>query len=330
MTARTNSIQRTGEEDLAETILSDAARRFVAGRRERVDPFVDRHFSLGGTLALHRHALGWDLVRAPLNLFLTVPTIGAKLASRVAQRTGYYSLSEWLASRHFMFETDLARQIEWLVATELLETPCIQRDRASLRDAMAETILADPRIAEQLDAMVGSGDEHRRRLAAVIESYKGSRVATAEVATGVMASGLGALLVKQITPGLVTLGSAIAAAIAQQTAVAAFPLGAGLGALWYGWFPVAAGPGLIAATTCGVVVSGTLLASFSGIVTDPLRRRLGLHRRRLLRLLSEIEQALSGESGRNVSLRDYYLARLIDVLDLLASAWRVAGYPRIA
>jgi hypothetical protein len=330
MTARANSVQRTGEEDFAETILSDAARRFVARRRERVDAFVDRHFSLGGTLALHRHALGWDLVRAPLNLFLTLPTLAAKLASRVAQRAGHQSLANWLASRHFMFETDLARQIEWLVATELLETPCIQRDRASLRDALAETILADPRVAVRLDATSGSGHEHQPRLATAIESYKGSRVATAEVATGVMATGLGALLVKQITPGLVTLGSAIAATIAQQTAIATFPLGAGLGALWYGWFPAAADPGLIAATTCGVLVGGTLLAAFSGIVTDPIKRRLGLHRRRLFRLLSEIEQALCGENCRSVSLRDYYLARLIDILDLVASAWRVAGYPRIA
>ena len=330
MTARANSAQRTGEEEFAATILSDSARLFVASRRERVDAFVDRHFSLGGTLALHRHALGWDLVRAPVNLFLTLPTFAAKLASRVAQRAGCQSLAEWLDSRHFIFETDLARQIEWLVAAELLETPCLQRDRASLRDALAETVLADPRVVERLNAQVGSGPEYRRRLAAVIESYKGSRVATAELATGVLATGLGALLVKQITPGLVTLGSAIAAAIAQQTAIAAFPLGAGLGALWYGWFPAAAAPSLIAATTCGLVVGGTLLAAFSGIVTDPIRRRLGLHRRRLFRLLGELEQALSGENGRSVSLRDYYLARLIDILDLAASAWRVAGYPRIA
>ena len=330
MTARANSVQRTGEEEFAATILSNAARCFIASRRERVDPFVDRHFSFTGTLALHRHALGWDLVRAPLNLFLTVPALAAKLASRLAQRTGCQSVAEWLASRHFMLETDLARQIEWLVTIELLEIPCIQRDRASLRDVLAETVLADPRVAERLNATAANGPEFRGRLAAVIESYKGSRVATAELATGVLATGLGALLVKQITPGLVTLGSAIAGAIAQQTAIAAFPLGAGLGALWYGWFPAAAGPRLVAATTCGVVVGGALLAAFSGIVTDPINRRLGLHRRRLFRLLSEIEQALCGANGQGVSLRDYYLARLIDILDLVAGAWRVAGYPRIA
>ena len=316
----------TGEQDLAGTIVRDSARRYIASRRERVDTFVGRHFTLAGSLALHRHAFSWDLLRAPLNLFLTVPALAARLASRGARRAGHERSAAWLGGRHFMFETDLAREIEWLVLTELLEIPCVQRGRASLRDALAETVLTDPRVVERLVVP----PEFHRRLAAAIASYKGSRVATAEIATGVIATGLGALVVKQITPGLVTLGAAIATAIAQQTAIAAFPLGAGLGALWYGWFPVTAGPVLLAGTTCGVVIGGAVLAAFSGIVTDPIKRRLGLHRRRLLRLLDELERALCGASGAGVSLRDHYVARLIDVLDLAAGAWRAADSPQIA
>jgi hypothetical protein len=170
----------------------------------------------------------------------------------------------------------------------------------------------------------GNEPEFHRRLVAAIESYIGSRVATTEITTGVLATGLGALAVKQATPGLVTLGSALAAVIAQQNAIAAFPLGAGLGGLWYGWFPATAGPGLLAATTGGVVFGGAVLAAFSGVLTDPLKRRLGLHRRRLLRLLGELERALCDEGDRNVTLRDHYVARLIDLLDLVASAWRLS------
>jgi hypothetical protein len=46
-------------------------RRYVSSRRDRVDTFIDRHFTLSGSLALHRCSLGWDFVRSPLNLFLT-------------------------------------------------------------------------------------------------------------------------------------------------------------------------------------------------------------------------------------------------------------------
>ena len=314
--------------ELARAVVRDAARRYVASRRDRVDAFIDCHFTLTGSLALHRTALGWDLVRAPLNLFLTVPALAAKLASRAARRAGRYRLATWLAGRRVLFETDLARELEWLVATELLEIPCRQRDRGSSRDALAEAVLADPRVAGLLAAppeapSVGER-EFRGRLVAAIESYTGSRTATAEIATGVVATGFGALAVKQATPGLVTLGSALAATIAQQNAIAAFPLGAGLGGLWYGRFPVAAGPGLLAATTGGVVIGGAVLAAFSGIVTDPLKRRLGLHRRRLLRLLGELERALCDEDGASATMRDHYVARLIDLLDLVAGAWRLS------
>src|SRR5207245_9095468 len=168
--------------------------------------------------------------------------------------------------------------------------PRRRRDRASYRDAIAETILADSRAAErlgaQLNRLAGRDLEFRGRVVSAIENYLGSRSATAEIATGFFAAGFGALAVKQATPGLVTLSSAIAGAMAQQTAIAAFPLGASLGGLWYGLFPATAGTGLLAATTGGVFLTGAVLAAFSGIVTDPLQRRLGLHRRRLLRLLA--------------------------------------------
>ena len=91
----------------------------------------------------------------------------------------------------------------------------------------------------------------------------------------------------------------MAGMIVQQAAISAFPLGAGLGALWDGMFPVDAGRGLLAITMGAVFLSGAVLAAFSGIVTDPLQRSLGLHRRRLTRLLREIEGILCAERKRN-------------------------------
>jgi hypothetical protein len=319
---------RATQPEFARAVVRGAARRYFLSRRDRVDVFIDRHFTFAGSLALHRCSVGWDLVRAPLNLFLTVPALAAKIASQAARRAGRQQLAAWLASRRLLFQTDLAQEIEWLVATELLEIPCRQPNRASSRDALAEAVLADPRVAERLEAPLteaaGSERELRGRLVAAIKCYIGSRMATAEITTGVVATGFGALAVKQATPGLVTLGSALAAAIAQQNAIAAFPLGAGLGGLWYSWFPAAAGPGLIVATTGGVVVVGAVLAAFSGVLSDPVKRRLGLHRRRLLRLLGELERALCDEGEGSVKLRDHYVARLIDLLDLVASAWRLS------
>jgi hypothetical protein len=316
------------QEELTRAIVHDAVRKYIATRRERIDLFIDRHFTLAGSLELHRRAIGWDLLRAPANLFLAGPALSVKLASWAARRAGNHRLAAWLAGCRLLVETDVAHEVEWLVATELLEIPCRRRDRAAYRDAIAETILADSRAAEclgaQLNSLAGRDPEFRGRVLSAIENYLGSRSATAEIATGFFAAGFGALAVKQATPGLVTLSSAIAGAIAQQTAIAAFPLGASLGGLWYGLFPATAGAGLLAATTGGVFLGGALLAAFSGIVTDPLQRRLGLHRRRLLRLLRVLEGILSGETGQSLTMYDHYVARLADILDMLALASRVS------
>jgi hypothetical protein len=316
------------QEELAHAIVHDAVRKYIATRRERIDPFVDRHFTLAGSIALHRWAIGWDLLRAPANLCLAGPALSVKFASWAARRAGKHRLAAWLAGRRLLVETDVAREVEWLVATELLEIPCRRRDRASYRDAIAETILADSRAAGRLGAQLNSlasrDPELHGRVQSAIENYLGSRSATAEIATGFFAAGFGALAVKQATPGLVTLSSAIAGAIAQQTAIAAFPLGASLGGLWYGLFPATAGSGLLAATTGGVFLGGALLAAISGIVTDPLQRRLGLHRRRLLRFLRALERVLSGETGQSLTMYDHYVARLADIFDMLALASRVS------
>ena len=318
----------TAQQELATAIVRDAAHRYVFSRRERVDAFVDRHFTLLGSLALHRRAIGWDLLRAPVNLFLAGPALAVKLAGWAACRAGCNRLSDWLLGRRLLLETDVAREIEWLVATELLEIPFHRHGRAAYRDAIAETILADERAAQRVAAPFaassGSDPEFRSRLAAAVEGYLGSRTAVAEITTGFVAAGFGALIVKQATPGLVTLSSALAGMIAQQSAIAAFPLGATLGALWYGLFPTSAGAGLLAATIGAVFLGGAVLAAFSGLVTDPLQRRLGLHRQRLMRLLQTLERSLCEAASCPAVMRDHYIARLVDLFDMVALAMRVS------
>ena len=65
-------------------------------------------------------------------------------------------------------------------------------------------------------------------------SYTATRAAAAEIATSLVTLGSGALAMKQLTPGVATLATTLAGVLAQQAAIASFPLRAGLGGLWYG------------------------------------------------------------------------------------------------
>jgi hypothetical protein len=318
------------DDRFARTVVTLAMRGYFRERRARIAPFVDCHFSIAGAAALHGKALGWDLLRAPANLVLAVPNAGAKLVAWGLHAAGARRAADRLRSIRLLFQTDVGREIQWLVMTELLELPWRVGDRVSARDALAEAVLSDPRveaIARRAVSAIGrhGGDaEFRARLETTLGTYTDTRAAAAEIATAVTLLGTGAISVHQVTPGAVTLGPALAATMAQQAAIASFPLGSTVGGLWYSAFPAAASTALVAGLTGGLMLGAAALSAFAGIMTDPLQRRLGLHRRRLERLVGALErQWVDGSDGAFV-VRDHYAARLIDFLDLLASAWRLA------
>ena len=71
--------------ECAQRIVAEAGRRYFESRRSRVDGFVDHHFSLAGSAAIHRKAVGWDMLKAPANIALAVPQLATKLAAAGAK-----------------------------------------------------------------------------------------------------------------------------------------------------------------------------------------------------------------------------------------------------
>ena len=137
-------------------------------------------------------------------------------------------------------------------------------------------------------------------------------------------AGTGATVLKELTPGALSLGPALAAAIAHQAAVASFPLGAGLGGLWYGVFAAAPSAALVVGVTGGLMVVAAATTAFAGILSDPLLRKAGLHRKRLHHLIDVLGDQLKGRDQRAFAVRDHYVARIFDLVDLLRTAYRVA------
>lgn len=316
--------------DLIRSVVDVAIGRYVAARRNRVPAFVDRNFSLAGSARLHRKAVGWDVVRAPVNLALALPHVLIRLGAVGSRAAGARRVATRLDRANLFFASDVAREVEWRVFTELLELPYAQADRSFHRDALAEEIFADPRVSaamrQSLEAVGRRADDPRFAvwLADAMATYTGSRVAAADLANALIAAGVGALTFKQLTPGAISLGPMIAQALVHQSAIASFPLGAGIGGLWYGVVPSAAPAGLVVGVTGGLVAAASVLAAFSGMLTDPLQRRLGLHHRRLNRLVDSLDCELTGLGDSRYAVRDHYAARVFDVFDLLRAAYSLA------
>jgi len=293
-----------------------------------VNSFIDRNFSLRGALKLHRAALGWDILRAPFNLTMAGPQFGVLLAGRAAHKLGAPRVATKLGKARLTVDTAVGRELAWRMHVDLLELPYRDGDREATKDALAETILSDPRvaaaIAPMLEAIAARGDDStlRKRLEDAMTEYTRTRAAATEITTALLTLSGGALAVQKLTPGALSLGPTLAAAIAQQSAVTSFPLGGALGSMWYTMFPVAPSAALVAGLTGGLVVASTIVSAFAGIVVDPVQRRLGLHRLRLQRMLDALERQMQDPSAPGFAVHDHYVARLLDLFDISGALLR--------
>ena len=309
------------------SVVDASVRRYVDERRREIRPFCQRHFSLAGTLRLHRLALGHDLWRAPANVLWALPYLLSRGTANVFAWCGWSSASERLRKLQPGMKTRVAREIEWLVYTELLQLPVRQEDRSAQRDRLLETILADERLAQWLIAdlttlhRLAREGKARQQLEDYLNRYTGSRTAAAELSGSLLSIAAGAAAFHEFTPGALAMGTAAATALAQQLAIAHFALGPTLGALYYGLFPATVSPGLVAGAVGGSMAMLGVLTAFSGVVSDPIQHSLGIHERRLQRLLTALERQLTGTDG-DFRLRDAYAARIFDLIDLIRGAVR--------
>src|SRR5512132_3171364 len=315
--------------DEAQTIVDRAIDRYVASRHDKVAAFVDRNYSLIGSLRLHHKAFGLDLLRAPANVVLALPYVASQLAAAGLDAAGANRLANRIRRQKIFFDTNVADELTWRLHTELLELPYDDGRRRSDRDALAAELLADGRVAAALDtfgtALVRSREDpvFRQRLQEKINTYMQSRTTAAELANNVVLASAGATLFKQLTPGALSLGPVLAGAVAQQAAIANFPLGAAAGSLWYGLFSATPSGVLVAGMTGGLIGLGAVVTAFAGVLTDPLQRAFGVHRRRLHRLINALGVELKG--GRQaIQVRDHYAARILDLADLARMAYQIA------
>lgn len=306
----------------ADAIVAEAARAYFDGCRARIEPFVDENFSLAGSARLHGRALGWDLLKAPANVALSVPQILLRLGSGAARRLGSRGAARAL-DRDLFLRTAVARELRWRLMTDLLRLPCTDGERVSREDGLAEAILAHPKVqallAEAGRAAAARADDpgFRARLEASLAGYTGTRAAAAEITTGLIALGTGAVAFQKATPGALALGPILAGTLAQSSAIASFPLGATAGGLWYGVFPAQASAGLVTAATAGVMGVAALATAFAGMVSDPVQRATGLHQRRLRALVDSLEAEFRADDPKGFVSYDLYVARLMDLGDLL-------------
>jgi hypothetical protein len=321
----------TGLEPVVEAAVNRGIEHYVTMRRAKVPHFVAGHFSFRGALALHRKTLRKDFYKYPLNLLWGPPAAAIRGTAWLLDKAGPKQAAAWLYKLPPGIPTELEKELQWLLYTELLELPYAQGHRVSDRDALLEAILSDPKIAALSDEYLREIERHagqpefRAALERNLAEYGKTRLAVSELAGGLLNLASGYVAAHQVTPGALSAGTAAATAIAQQIAIAQFWLGSTIGAWYYAIFPASASAGLIVATTGALLTTVGVLSALAWVVIDPLLAKTGFHQRRLDRFIVALGEELCGSKRGNYRIRDHYIARVLDVLDILRVAARTGS-----
>ena len=307
-----------------ERAVSSGVERYIASRLEKIPAFVARHYSFRGALQIHALAIGWDLVRVPLNILWSVVNLLLACFGLLAKVFGLRSLSRLIAKVPQGLETDMDRQIKWLVVSELLEMPCSDGSRESARDALMEAIMNDPQLADlierELVSLGSKADSMQawRDVDAKLAEYGATRTGTADLASNVMVVLSSKMVLGKASYGALGAGSAVSAALANSVAASNFWLGSTLGAYYYAIFPAAVSTPFLIVVTTVLVISLALATTFIGMITDPLQARLGVHQRRLRKLVKAVELDLKEAGPGKFQLREKYVGRILDIVDFLS------------
>lgn len=293
--------------------------------RTKVDWFVARHFTWPGTLRLHGAALGWDILRAPVNVMLSPVFVLTRMLAFLCCWKGPTEVANWLYARRILLRTAVSRRVEFSIVTDLLDLSLPQGAAARDPDALSRVVLAAPQFRELIRKRESAAEAQTLglRIAGALGDYAGTRSAVAEMTTVLVTLAVGVALFQALTPGMISMAPGVAEVLARTKAVSDFPLGETIGGMWYGMFPTGASPWLVAGTTATLVMIGSTIAAFAGVLADPVQRRLGIHRRRLMRLIDTLEAELCGPRDKPFAAREHYYARLLDLWDVGAGAFRI-------
>lgn len=293
-------------------------RRYFDHCRSALPDFINRHFRYPGAIQTNRVALGWDMLRAPVNLFWAPLFALVSILKFVLGRTG--GMHSWVALLQRFppgFTTEVQSHISQLVLTDLLHQDNPER-------SLQYCIVAELQQLYEAHAHTELDTEHFHALAEpVIEEaltqYRVTRTASADITNTLSCTVLGAFAFQKFTPGGIGIALMFTSIISTQLAAQDFIFGETLGEIYYGLFPPEPTLALTLGVSAGVLATLAAFAALSGMISDPIQAALGLHRYRLHKMLNHMEQDFLERSGNSFRPKDQYVARILETFDLIKS-----------
>ncbi len=207
--------------------------------------------------------------------------------------------------------TRVQTQINRAIQEEIFADPSLKACVVARLEALVEEAPLDP---SQQDALIEGLD---RIVRDALSQLMLTRTASADITNTLLSTAAGALAFKKFTPGGFGIGLLLAAIWVQEQARRDFFLGDTLGGWYYHVFPPKPDAFEQAVGIALVMMLLSVVASFSGLLTDPFQAHTRLHQFRLRRMLNRMERDLIQKSASSFKPIDPYIARILELFDTL-------------
>jgi hypothetical protein len=297
--------------------------RYINECRDNIPEFCEQTFSLSGAWDINKKAFGKDILKAPANVVWTPFYFLGTGLGKGLKKLNLNKASEALANLPAGFTTDVELEVQWRIYTQFIKLPFKQEEREFTENRLLEIILEDenlaPIIEESMESIssLTSDDNGKNLLTERIFEYTDSRKAASELSSTLIGTATGYLTSKSLNFGAIGLGQSLAASAAYHSAVSTFAFGNTLGAAFYSVVPVSASTGAVILSTGGIAAVLGTVSAFAGVIADPIQHKLGLHEKKLNKLVDALESQFKSNEQSSLDIKDGYAARVLDVLDFL-------------
>ena len=274
--------------------LEECIEQYIAECRGRVDGFVERHFSLQETIALQKQSLVSDLLCHPINALWAIPSLFVKKLIEIPVKVGWRSGADLITRLPRGLKTRYQREIERLIATELLEWPCTMGDRQASQNGLLDCIKQHEQVAPLL-ASGALSDEALKDLSDIphlIAEHAASRALVFDTTATVLTLMTGWLFFGDHSLGISGIGDQIARNRAKDRAASTFMFGSSLGSAFYSVFPPKPSFWQVVGATLTVGLFVTAMSLLVGMLSDPCLKRVGLQHTQLTSLIDAVEDHL--------------------------------------
>ncbi len=274
--------------------IEECIEQYIAECRGRVDGFVERHFSLQETIALQKQSLVSDLLCHPINALWAIPSLFLKKFIEIPVKLGWRSGASLMTLVPTGFKTRYQREVEQLIATELLDWPCTMGDRWASPNGLLERM----KRHKQVGPLLASGafsDEALRELSNIpclVAEHSAGRIVVLDTAATVLTLAAGWLFFGDQSLGISGIGGVIARNRAKEEASSTFILGSSLGSTFYSIFPPNPSFWQVTGATFIVGFAVTAMSLLVGMLSDPCLKRVGFQHTRLNVLIDAVEDCL--------------------------------------